>query len=640
MKSHNKLYLELLEVVIKDLASKCSARGALRDIKTIKSRTECEGISFLTITLPSFGRDFDTCLEHGRLVPGLFRSFKKRLRAPAFLLGFLEQVFSIEQGGLVNESLIQSNVINCIAAIRQISYLFKKIKLPCAPKRVRAALGDYIQIEHELDEGTSVHASDDNFLFVATRLWPAVFRGFNPYATVPKHGPGATAERVSGNAKFASEIWYERLEVDFPYTQNLAANEAAWVDGHFEPVKLISEEHESPVRVITVPKTLSSPRIIAIEPVCMQYTQQAVARFIIDSLESNEITSGHINFTDQSVNQRLALMSSRDRLDSTIDLSSASDRVPLVGVEQMLQGCPELLRAVSVTRSRTALMPNGDILPLRKFASMGSALCFPIESMYFYTICIAALLVSRNLPPTLRSLREVAAEVYVYGDDIIVPTGDADTVIDYLQKYHCKVNTSKTYRTGYFRESCGVDAYKGVEVTPTYLRMPPPDNWRASSALISWTETARLLYKKGLFRAADLMFKEVERHVGKLPALGDDDAGLGRVVEIEICPSIKRRYNRKQQRYEVFARVPSPIYELDPIDCHPALLKCLLAMESRKQSPLNTESYVSRTARIPGGLRRLAIKCRTELQDHDEEHLDRSARHGAVTLKPRWVPCS
>jgi len=574
--------------------------SAERDICELISRVKHEGLSFLTITLPSYGADFESCLRNGRVDSLYFRGFRKYRRIPAFLRGIFSLVFDADTGEIHEEPSISA-----IKGIRQIAYTFKKVKLACAPKRVRKAYAGYLMDEHDLS--VALAPSDiAKFGAVADLCWKFLSE-INIFDTIPKHGPGATQEKIGGNAKFRFLRWHDRLERYFPLDSNAFVNSNALDSSEFEDLTIVPSEDEAPVRVIVVPKTLKAPRIIAIEPVCMQYAQQAVSRTLVNALEKARLTDGHVNFTDQSVNQRLAIISSRDESMATLDLSSASDRVPLSLVIRMLQCAPELLGAILACRSREAQLPDGTRVCLRKFASMGSALCFPIESMYFYTLCVAARLELHALPVTSRNIYSMSRDVYVYGDDIIVPANEATVVIDYLQKYYCKVGAPKSFWTGKFRESCGVDAYSGEVVTPTYLREMPPDDKRNANALISWVKTSNLLYMSGYWSSSALLLRECELLLGKLPIVGDKCAGLGKV-------SFQRGYTTERwsipyQCPEVRTWIASPVYRTDKLDGYPALLKCLLSLETR----LGYESSTS------------------------DDHLNRTARHGAVTLKRRWT---
>jgi len=89
MKSHVSDLLKLAEHIFKDASAKCTADPLEElDLKNLRSRVEHEGLSFLTITLPALGKDFERSLASGRIEPTYFRSFGKYAKAPAFLRGF------------------------------------------------------------------------------------------------------------------------------------------------------------------------------------------------------------------------------------------------------------------------------------------------------------------------------------------------------------------------------------------------------------------------------------------------------------------------------------------------------------------------------------------------------------------------
>jgi hypothetical protein len=571
----------------------------------MRSRVKHEGLSFLTITLPTFGSDFEESLGLGYVAPHLFRSFRKRLNIPAFLQDMFGLVFDKDTGRIFDEPSLSA-----IEGIRQLAYTFKKLKIACSPSRVNRAIRSFSESEHKFDKDL---VPEDISYFTSVRrvLWSRVFGP--PFDgdlnnLLPKHGPGATAERITGNSKYRFATWYDRLEPYFPLDAYAMVSANAMESKEFKALQVISEEQEQPVRVVTVPKTLKAPRVIAIEPVCMQYTQQAVSSLLVKRLESHPLTRGHVNFTDQGINRRLAMKASLDKSNSTLDLSDASNLVPLSLAISMFESCPDIQGAILACRSRRAKLPTGEVISLKKFASMGSALCFPIEAMYFYTICIGALLAKRNLPVTYRNILTVSRHVYVYGDDIIVPTDSAEVVIDHLQKYYCKVNTTKSHWKGNFRESCGMDAFLGEEVTPTYVKYSFPDNRRSVQGFLSLVETSNLFYLKGYWTTAALIVSKVQRVFGKLPILGKDASGVG-LVSFQHYVSVGR-WNRKLQRHEVKAWRAAPVYHNDKLGGYPALLKCLLALEARSSS---------------------------DATDVSKDHLNRTARYGAVTLKRRWI---
>jgi len=590
MKSNVSDYLKFMETVYIDATMKCVADVSdLRDLETIRSRVEHEGLSFLTIVLPQFCRDFERSLANRAISSTSFRSFRKVKDGsiPAFLQGMISLVFDRETGKEIEYELppfggISSDVPTVIESVRQICLTFKKVELDCTPQRVAAALESFISIEQSFQLFNLPEEDMAEFLGVSSMLWDSMVADFSASETTPKHGPGATAERISGNQKFVWRRWHDRLEPYFPLIDNGYPLGLPSDSEELELVSIVPRSEESPVRVVPVPKTLKSPRIIAIEPCCMQFVQQGIRDYLYGKLESYWLTKGHINFRDQSINQRLAITASKTGQLATIDLSDASDRVPRSLALEMFRANPDLRDSIDACRSTMAQLPDGRLVgPLEKFASMGSALCFPVEAMYFYTVCVVALLKSQNLSLTSRNVFNATRSLYVYGDDIIVDTTNAAAVLDHLQKYNCKVNLNKTFVSGSFRESCGIDAYKGYQVTPVYLRATHPENRQQASQIISWVATANLFYLKGYWHTTQFMVNHLERIIGSLPYVSETSEALGRISFLGF-ESIGR-WNSDLQRNEIRALVPRPIHRTDVIEGYAALTKCFLGLAAAPQ---------------------------------------------------------
>jgi len=607
VKSHEQDMLLVFTCVLYDACVKCttdiSKASVERDLLTSRLRSHDEGVSFFTITLPNFGKDFERSLDRGQVTPTDFLGWKKRLRLPAFLQGYMGLVFDAGTGGLLNDP-----DINAIEGIRQIAYTFKKMALQCTTRRVDKAMSEYKEVESELSDSMSL-GDDHLFSKVCRLLWGSLFNeSYDSEELHPRHGPGQTAERVSGNRKFAQRTWNERLEPFFPSDQFIMSCTSQFDDESegFKCVQMLGKEQELPVRVVSVPKTLKGPRIIAMEPVVMQYAQQAISELLVTRIEKHKLTRGHINFSDQKVNRALALSASSDQVLATLDLSAASDRVPLSHVTDMLKVNRDLLDAILACRSVAAQLPSGEIICLKKFASMGSALCFPIEAMYFFSVITSALIRKYNLPVTLSNISKVTRSVYVYGDDIIVPVDEVEVVIEALAEYYCKVNASKSFWTGKFRESCGMDAYDGCEVTPTYIRQIRPFDKGSAKEIISYVATSNLFYKRGYWKTAALLKLWVEQITGSLPVVKETSPGLGwfsyqRHISVE-------RWNKKLHRFEVKTYVASPVYYEDRLDGYSALLKYFITSQRRSFSDLLTV---------------------------DKKHLERSPRSGTVCIKRR-----
>lgn len=621
-----KSLIWLVEGILLDEGAQCSV-AHLRDFNTIKSRVKHEGISFLTITLPTFSDAFERGLKLGRLTTSDFPSFKCSKRSgclPAFLQGYTSQVFDKVTGAIHERPSIEA-----IRAVRQICRFAKKVKIPCTPERVSAAISAFIDCESQ------VAASDPTlseyfgyFRAVSWELWTRLFgENFNIHQLVPRHGPGATAERIKGNQKYDFRTWHSRLEPYFPSDAYCSTLNGVG-DGALEGIVFSPPEEELPVRVITVPKDLKTPRIIAIEPVCMQYTQQSIMAYLVKTLESNKVGTytnpayRRVNFTRQDINQRLARKASKDGSLATLDLSEASDRVPAILVSEMLAGVPDLRDACFACRSTRANVPGAGplVLPLAKFASMGSALCFPIEAMVFFTIIVASRLRAANAPVTRRTVAKFCRDVHVYGDDIIVPVDEAPTVTRALSSFGMKVNERKSFGSGKFRESCGMDAYDGEQVTPVYLRHMPPANGRSAEAIVSFVSLANQLYLTGMWNTCMRVRQLVEKLVGRLPYVTELSAGLG-WISYRYASSIGR-WNHTLHRYEVYGPTHKVLKEPDEIDGYLGLMKFFLTVE---RSEVHNEH-----------LARIGEQLLERLRSSDKLHAKQSVRSGTSYIKRRW----
>lgn len=654
-------YLELVTRVYQDAVTKCIADVSdVRDLMTIRSRVQEEGMSFATLTLPQFAKDLERALADGRIGPTHFASFakigtrRKRGAIPAFLQGMVGRLFNRETGELLDENP-QSNggAIGAFAplvdAVRQICRLVAKVELECPERRTKAALDSFVKVEQSFAEFSLRDQDYRDFLRISDMLWGNMVGKLELTACNPRHGPGATFERVSGNAKFAWTSWHERLEPYFPWVGNAYPLAIAGDTDckEFQNVTLVPRGAEPPVRVTCVPKDLRGPRVIAIESLGTQFVQQGIRDVLYEALERYPLTAGHINFRDQTINQRLALTSSIDGRLATIDLKDASDRVPAALALAMFRSNPALRRAIAACRTKSAQLPDGRVVPrLRKFASMGSALTFPIEAMYFYTIVVLALIKSQNFPLTFASIKQVGEDVYVYGDDILCPADQAISVIETLQKYNCIVNSAKSFWTGRFRESCGVDAFAGTDVTPVYVRQTRPLTRRSARQLISWTATAHLFARKGYVRTALFMQNMCERVLGPLPQLPGNSSGLS-VTELDYRPLCERRkmrtrWNEDTHRLEVKAWVPSPVYRPDVLDGYAALSKSLTRIEENRTVSYGPAAKGGQVPLLTGqaliDFARKGIWRDVDDPALDQQHLERTALHNAVTLKHCWVP--
>jgi hypothetical protein len=599
-----KRLIDLYGNVAIDMATWCSASTAdyerlclanQRDIDTVVRRVEHEGISFLTISLPQFVKDFERALSQSCITDDLFRGFRSSGAAvlPNFLGGYTRLVFDSIDGRLLDDPRPEA-----IRAVRQLGGMFAKISLECSDARKEKALASYIECENDVERKTLELVRSEMLLSSFADLAGLVFGpvlarldgNIENFELVPAHGPGATVDKLKGNQKWTLRQWHERLESVFPATDYLIPSPRFFND--LGNLNIVEPAEEAPVKVILVPKTLKTPRVIAIEPTCMQYAQQAVSRALVKHLEQDPLLSGDglpsdpaksrwtartsctmIGFTDQEPNQVLAHEGSLSGELATLDLSEASDRVPNVLVEALLVDHPISGEAIQACRSLQARVPGHGVIPLTKFASMGSALCFPIEAMVFLTTVLLGIQNALNRPLKRSDILSLRGQVRVYGDDIIVPVEYAAEVVATLELFGFKVNANKSFWTGRFRESCGKEYYAGHDVSLVKLRTVIPAQLTDTDEIISLESFRNQCYQAGMWRTAAWCDEKLGRVLsGRYPTISDTSRLLGRhsvMAEKQpvgtMCDDLQVPLERG---YEVKAPLPS-----NEIDGSAALLK-------------------------------------------------------------------
>jgi hypothetical protein len=188
---------------------------------------------------------------------------------------------------------------------------------------------------------------------------------------------------------------------------------------------------------------------------------------------------------------------------------------------------------------------------------MGSALCFPVESLVFWALSVAAISVYESIPPS-----QVARFVYVFGDDLIVPAGRyAELVMRVLPKFELAFNEGKCCTSGFFRESCGMDAFKGVEVTPVKARKPPVFSHTAPVNLVSWASYQRALFLRGFRRTSHYIVECLLKLRGiscfdmRDPFSQGEHSNAVYVDDeypVDYKRNVRVRFNRKLHRLEIY----------------------------------------------------------------------------------------
>jgi hypothetical protein len=146
----------------------------------------------------------------------------------------------------------------------------------------------------------------------------------------------------------------------------------------------------------------------------------------------------------------------------------------------------------------------------------------------------------------MKSVKALLGEVAVFGDDIIVPSDSRELLFDALEILDFKVNIHKSFCTGKFRESCGVDAFDGVDVTPVYWKAP---NDGKPGSLGSCVEVANNFYRRYLLNTSALVSSTLPWGI---PKVGMRSGAFGLKSRTRLLDNdLPSRWNQQLQRAEV-----------------------------------------------------------------------------------------
>nr|QDH90045.1 MAG: RNA-dependent RNA polymerase [Leviviridae sp.] len=610
-----------------------------RDYKRLLSAVEHHGITFLCDTMPAFSKHLDKCLETGRLTrSGLchFRPYLRKSTIPRLFKGLLLRVFDL-YGVLRSDPDSQA-----LGYVRQLCSLAKRFRVTCSDSATWRQVDEFFKTDGEIRQpsldwdigdfdserashlqfGDDLRSEPEFPLFreIGTEASPsssidwdrcleAVQRTadilcsqlgrFDPLEWKTRHGPGAVSDLKDKTYKYIFPSWSPKLEKEFPSADFASSNYLHYVTTYSHGAGGQSPlwDHEPPARLLAVPKSFTAPRLIASEPVSHQWCQQGIREFIMSRVSDSWI-SKFISFRDQTGNQKLALEASRDSSLATIDLSSASDRLSCWFVERCFRRSPSLLSAFYAVRTRWIRQDLDRCSPkfyrLRKFSTMGSALTFPVQSVSFLAVVLGVTLYERNLRPTIKNIAGLDGQVRVFGDDIVAPSDCSATVVATLERLGFKVNPSKTFQTGLFRESCGVEAFSGNDVTKvSVLSMPSVS---APESVLSILDSHNNFFKKGYYRVCEYLRKSVER-LGRFsfPDVEPDSGAIGWYSFDPWSSNVRlsRRWNPILQRREYRVTLPQSGFTKTPVDSDSMLLQYFTEVN---KPPISREERLGRSA--------------------------------------------
>lgn len=613
MKKEVNLILRTYRAILTDcyVSVGLSENDFSQSLTQIETLVNTRGVRVVYQDFPNAAKLFDRSLSTGYAsLDELRKTFGSlpKTNLPRIFHHLWVMIYT-EEGVLVNDP-----DPNVVLFIRQLLLMFKKIHRDCSEKATTDSLVEFKTLDEEVSEGIfpvwedpldlsypvpkrrsrsnesvefDFYSKKSDRLSTLMRIaekvgyhdytpdelmfkrWITSFADAFAFVTcnfsllhtmdlIPSHGTGAVAGMPWGD-KFSFPFWSDKLSTVFPLEDFAALNYASIKDlnGKFA-------RRDIPVEIIPVPKTLKGPRIIGTECASRMYCQQAVRHWLKDQIRP--ATFGSVDIRSQARSQAFALKGSIDGSYATIDLSSASDRLSCSLVEELFASNMSVLQALAASRATyyTIELPSGKTISgkMRKFSHQGSAVTFPVQSLAYYAICIAVWHWHRNIPVRYETVREASQHITVYGDDIIVPTDIYEPTIQALEEWGLKVNVGKSHgetspRGDSFRESCGVDAFNGIDVTPTYIRDFTYEVQKPES-VIRFVEVGNNLHKAGYWNASTTLFSPSGISI---PTTDDEQVPLAYYTFTSgiSTTGLRTRWNKQLHRREVRSLVPTTV---------------------------------------------------------------------------------
>lgn len=342
-------------------------------------------------------------------------------------------------------------------------------------------------------------------------------------------------------------------------------------------------------RLQCVPKSVLKNRTISTEPCSQQFLQHGV-RHAMDVWFRHPVFHW-LSLSDAYRSMDLAREGSVDGEYATLDLSSASDTVTTRLVDSLFADT-SLRSWLLLGRSVATIMPDTmEILPLEKFAPMGSDLCFPTMCVVFGAICEVA--VRRTL-----GRRSRKNDYVIYGDDIVVRADCADLVVKILTDLHFEVNVAKSYyypAIENFREACGMEAYNGFDITPfrisRWLSSPVGAGATPSvDQLAGWVEHLNRLLSNGLLATRKIAMSIAMQYVPGLTGVGFHQ--ISRQNDVYYTPSVAT-YDDSCTNYRLKKRWNGALFCLE--------IRCLCnkgeRSRDRSSESIRYDEYVRQTFR-------------------------------------------
>lgn len=315
---------------------------------------------------------------------------------------------------------------------------------------------------------------------------------FDPFVNFREWGGLGPGVNVGGK----SDLFYQKM-FDSPLTMTsddlyrmyiyTIQNAPSWLEAERLRDQRYGHRVVAGSKFSFVPKKSDISRTISAEPILNMFFQKGIDGFLLGFLRKRF----SIELDRQpELNQELARLGSLNGEYATIDLKSASDCISRRLCASLIP--PYFLRWLERVRSPSTVLPTGEVLELHMLSTMGNGYTFSLQTALFASLVVACYSVL-GIKPVYASRdtwhRYRPGNFAVFGDDIVVRKDAYDFVCRMLGRFGFTVNVDKSFSAGSFRESCGKDYFRGLDIRGVYLKTlkHDADIYSIANRLVRWS---------------------------------------------------------------------------------------------------------------------------------------------------------
>lgn len=356
---------------------------------------------------------------------------------------------------------------NIVKSVRQIEYFFNRYRFEKDVLKdddlIRVAYDKFVNTQLRIGKPAHIKASSFTVIRKARSIIKQIL---GPIPTDDDiFGRGSFSKRATKGNTLSEAYLHEKLK-----KPTGSPNHCKWFASLLSSMPLLQEViaenggilyDEDTLNVSFVPKSWKTFRTVTPNTAIGSFWSYGVGSYVAERLC---LIGLDIRDLQEKHKYLASIASSRCHL-VTADLSAASDSFTNAVMNRVLpRAWFNLLKFGRIDHVKIKPPGKGrtETHQMASFMAMGIGYTFPVQTLIFYGLL-------RAIAEAL-GIREVGQNsISVYGDDLVYPRSMHNAVVSVFGDLGFLLNQDKSFATGYFRESCGGDFYKGVDVRPAMV---------------------------------------------------------------------------------------------------------------------------------------------------------------------------